>query len=305
LRRPSVPGGRVAGAPISWGVCEVPGWGWQMPAERVLDEMRGLGLKATELGPPGFLPAGADALRARLEHTGLRLIAGFLAVDWLQAAGQSLRETLESTARSLAAAGAEVLVLAAAGGGEGYDSRQRLDPPGWRELARWLAAARELAEAHGLAMAVHPHVGTLVEDGDDVSRLLELTDADLCLDTGHLAVAGVEPLEVARAAPGRIRHVHLKDVDGELAKEVRSGRIAYAAAVARGLYRPLGQGSVDVAELIRHLEAGAFRGWYVLEQDVMLSAEPGPGEGPVRAARESLRWLQKLLDRPVSRAAAR
>jgi inosose dehydratase len=300
-----VPGGRVAGAPISWGVCEVPGWGWQMPAERVLGEMRGLGLKATELGPPGFLPAGGEGLRTRLEHAGLRLIAGFLAVDRLQAAGQALPETLESTVRSLAAAGAEVLVLAAAGGGEGYDSRQRLDPPEWRELARGLAAARELAEAHGLAMAVHPHVGTLVEDGDDVSRLLELTDADLCLDTGHLAVAGVEPLDVARAAPGRIRHVHLKDVDGELAKEVRSGRTTYAAAVARGLYRPLGQGSVNVVELVRHLEAGAFRGWYVLEQDVMLSAEPGAGEGPVRAARESLRWLQKLLDRPVSRAAAR
>jgi inosose dehydratase len=109
---------------------------------------------------------------------------------------------------------------------------------------------------------------------------------------------------VARAAPGRIRHVHLKDVDGELAEEVRSGRIPYAAAVARGLYRPLGQGSAGVAELVRRLEDGAFQGWYVLEQDVMLSAEPGPGEGPVRAAHDSLLWLRRLLDRPASRAAS-
>jgi hypothetical protein len=28
---------RIAAAPISWGVCEVPGWGHQMAAERVLD----------------------------------------------------------------------------------------------------------------------------------------------------------------------------------------------------------------------------------------------------------------------------
>ncbi|MBJ7600938.1 MAG: inosose dehydratase [Candidatus Nephthysia bennettiae] len=269
-----------------------------MPAERVLDEMRALGLEATELGPPGFLPAGGDALRARLEASGLRLVAGFLALDPRRPSGRALPGVLERTVLSLAAAGAEVLVLAAAGGGEGYDRRQRLEPPDWPGLSRWLKAARELAEAHGLGLAVHPHIGTLVEDGDDVGRLLELTDVDLCLDTGHLAVAGVEPLEVAHAAAGRIRHVHLKDVDGELAQEVRSGRISYAAAVARGLYRPLGQGSVDVAELVRHLEAGAFQGWYVLEQDVMLSAEPGPGEGPVRAARDSLRWLQRLLDRP-------
>ena len=45
---------RVAGAPISWGVCEVPGWGHQLPADTVLTGMRRLGLAATELGPDGF-----------------------------------------------------------------------------------------------------------------------------------------------------------------------------------------------------------------------------------------------------------
>ena len=46
---------RIAGAPISWGLCEVPGWGYQLTPERVLSEMRDLGLGATEFGPPGFL----------------------------------------------------------------------------------------------------------------------------------------------------------------------------------------------------------------------------------------------------------
>lgn len=32
---------RVAGAPISWGVCEVPGWGWQYDASTVLAQMGG------------------------------------------------------------------------------------------------------------------------------------------------------------------------------------------------------------------------------------------------------------------------
>jgi hypothetical protein len=47
---------RIAGAPISRGVSEVPGWGHQMRCERVLAEMRELGLAATEAGPDGFLP---------------------------------------------------------------------------------------------------------------------------------------------------------------------------------------------------------------------------------------------------------
>lgn len=29
---------RIATAPISWGVCEMPGWGYQLPAESVLAE---------------------------------------------------------------------------------------------------------------------------------------------------------------------------------------------------------------------------------------------------------------------------
>ncbi|MDQ6743074.1 MAG: TIM barrel protein [Candidatus Dormibacteraeota bacterium] len=305
MTRQPLSASRVAGAPISWGVCEVPGWGWQMPADRVLHEIRALGLEATELGPPGFLPLDGQALQARLAASDLRLVAGFLAVELHLVDGRAWLETLAGAARGLAGAGAEVLVLAAAGGGAGYDHRQRPGPAEWRRLASGVAAAREVAEAEGLALAFHPHVGTLVEGGEDVSSLLQLTDADLCLDTGHLAVAGVDPLTVVEAAAGRIRHVHLKDVDARLAEQVRTGGVAYGAAVAEGLYRPLGSGSVDVAEVVRRLEAAAFPGWYVLEQDVMLSAEPGPCEGPMLAVRESLSWLQNLLDRPVRRAATR
>ena len=35
---------KIAGAPISWGVCEVPGWGYQLSPRRVLAEMSEVGL---------------------------------------------------------------------------------------------------------------------------------------------------------------------------------------------------------------------------------------------------------------------
>ena len=50
---------KIAGAPISWGVCEVPNWGYQMSPERVLTEMKQIGLTATEFGPQGWLPVDA------------------------------------------------------------------------------------------------------------------------------------------------------------------------------------------------------------------------------------------------------
>ena len=52
---------KIAGAPISWGVCEVPNWGYQMTPERVLTEMKQIGLTATEFGPQGWLPIEAEA----------------------------------------------------------------------------------------------------------------------------------------------------------------------------------------------------------------------------------------------------
>ena len=53
---------KIAGAPISWGVCEVPNWGYQMTPERVLTEMKQIGLTATEFGPQGWLPIEAEAV---------------------------------------------------------------------------------------------------------------------------------------------------------------------------------------------------------------------------------------------------
>ena len=71
---------RVASAPISWGICEVPGWGAMLPTPRVLSEMSGLGLTATELGAPGFLPTDPDDVKAELAGYGMTLLGGFTPV---------------------------------------------------------------------------------------------------------------------------------------------------------------------------------------------------------------------------------
>ena len=69
---------RIAAAPISWGVCEVPGWGHQMNADRVLGEMAALGVEATEFGPLGFLPEDAEGRRETLTAHGSKHRARWL-----------------------------------------------------------------------------------------------------------------------------------------------------------------------------------------------------------------------------------
>jgi inosose dehydratase len=67
---------KIAGPPISWGVCEVPGWGYQLPPDRVLTEMREIGLAATELGPEGFLPTEPKRWPTCCPDTGCTRSAG-------------------------------------------------------------------------------------------------------------------------------------------------------------------------------------------------------------------------------------
>jgi len=286
---------RLAGAPISWGVSEVPGWGHQMAAGRVLAEMRGAGLTATELGPPGFLPAGPEALAGTLAAHGLTLVAGFVAAVLHDPArlDAGLAE-IEAAARTLAGAGAGVLVLAAASSTPGYDRRDRLDAAGWTTLAAAVARAGDIARRHALTLAVHPHAGTVVERRDDVRRLLATTGAGICLDTGHLAVAGADPLAVAIEAGDRVRHVHLKDVDAALARRVRGGGLTFTEAVRCGMFRPLGDGDLDVAALVRHLRSAGYVGWCTLEQDRVLTREPLDGEGPAGDARRSVAFYESL-----------
>ncbi|MCP2287383.1 TIM barrel protein [Nocardia amikacinitolerans] len=288
---------RIAAAPISWGVCEVPGWGHVFEAGTVLAEMARLGIAATELGPPGYLPDDPAVLRALLDRFGIRAVGGFLALPLHRAAEDALTAA-QRAAALFAATGAEVLVLAAATGLDGYDARPELDVAEWRTLLDTAAAVRDLAAAHDLRTVLHPHVGTHVETEAEVERFLADSDLDLCLDTGHLLLGGTDPVDLARRHPHRIGHVHLKDVRAELANEVRSGAIEYSDAVRRGLYAPLGRGDIDIAALVRAVREAGYRGWYVIEQDTAL----GPTDPVNSASRDAQHSLRYLADSGIASA---
>lgn len=284
---------RVAAAPISWGVCEVPGWGRVLDAATVLGEMRELGVQATELGPPGYLPRDPAELRALLDGYDLRLVGGFLAVVLHENQEDALKQAEESAAL-FAACGGDVLVLAAATGLDGYDERPKLTDAEWATLVGTAGKIRDIAAAHGLRTVLHPHVGTHVEQRAEVERFLADTDLGLCLDTGHLMIGGTDPVELAQRYPERVGHVHLKDVREDLAAEVRAGRLGYTDAVGRGIYTPLGEGDVDVAAMVRSVQAAGYDGWYVLEQDTALGGS-SPDDLPRRDTERSLAHLAKII----------
>jgi inosose dehydratase len=288
---------KIAGAPISWGVCEVPGWGYQLTPQRVLAEMRDAGLAATELGPDGFLPSDPDELSALVDSHGLSCVGTFAPV-LLHDAGHDPLPDIAGPLDALVACGADVLVLAAATGTDGYDSRPTLDDDQWARMLGNLDRLAAAAAEKGVLAVLHPHVGTMVQTRSDVDRVLAGAQVKLCLDTGHLLIGGTDPLQLAREVPDRIAHAHLKDVDAGLAARVRAGELTYTEAVRGGMYTPLGGGNVDVAGIVTVLRGNGFDGWFVMEQDTILDGEP-TDEGPVRDVATSVAYLRGICQSAV------
>ena len=288
---------RIAGAPVSWGVIEVPDWGYQMPAERVLREAASLGLVALEAGPEGLLPRDPAEVSGVLSGYGLSLVGGFVpAVLHEPDARDGELAFVARRAEFFAAAGADVVVLAAATGSESYEKVAELDEGAWRHLFESLKMVEEICARHGVAVSLHHHYGTVIERDDQILRFLEGSEMGLCLDTGHLVIGGGDPVEMAKLAGDRVNHVHLKDVNLELAERLARRELDFKEAAQKGAFRPLGDGDVDVGEVVGRLEASGYRGWYVLEQDAMVETEPPEGEGPVNDVRKSLRFLETSIE---------
>jgi inosose dehydratase len=287
---------RVATAPTSWGLCEVPGWGVQLPPDRVLPEMRELGFRATEAGPDGYLGETASEIRDRLDRYGLELIGGFLPlVLHEKSARPGALASATRVAEHFHEAGASYLVSAVVVDLD-WSPRRPLSRDEWRRVFDGLERVDEIAADHGLTHVVHPHWGTLIERRDDVLRVLEDSDARFCLDTGHLALGETDPAELAADAGTRIAHVHLKDIDATLGARLRSGELGLVPAVKAGVFRPLGDGDAPVAATMSALESTGYTGWYVLEQDTSVRSEDLPaGEGPAEDVRRSLDYVLGLL----------
>jgi inosose dehydratase len=288
---------RLAAAPISWGVCEVPGWGLQLRPDRVLAEMAELGFRATELGPQGWLPLDGARARAELDRHGLRLVGGFVPVVVHEPELGGTRDHAARAAAQLAAAGADVFVAALVTDLE-WSAPPALDDDAWKRVGAHLREIADFVSSDGLELMLHPHVGTLVESAADVERALEHTDVLWCFDTGHLLIGGVDPVEFVRRHTARIGHVHLKDVDARLAERLRSGALTLVRATQAGLFRPLGEGDARIDEVVRLLDESGYERWLVLEQDIAITgSEPAVGAGPALDVRKSIEFLSTRAPR--------
>lgn len=292
---------RVASAPISWGICEVPGWGAMLPTDRVLGEMAGLGLTATELGAPGFLPSEPQDVTKVLDRFGMTLLGGFTPVVLHDPAQREATiASATATAKLFKQAGATKFISAVVQDMDWSEPRE-LDASERAHMAMMFGVIDEICAEHGLEQVLHSHVQTLVETKDDINRVLDSCDVHFCLDTGHMAIGGQDPVAFAKEAFDRVGHVHLKDVKLEMVPPVLRREVSLMSATQAGLFTPLGQGDVDIIGVVQALEAAGYRGWYVIEQDTAItSGLPESGEGPIHQVTESMEYLTRVVAPTVS-----
>lgn len=270
---------QLATGPVSWGVdfADTP---TNPPWQQVLDEIARSGLPAMELGPVGYLPEDPDTVRRLLSERNL-LSAGSFIFDDMHDPDARARLTgiTERVSKLIAASGGTILSLidkpdatrvATAGR---PDAAPRLDAARWGQMMDQLNALAEVARRYGVHPVVHPHVGGYIEFIDEIEGLVADTDLDLCLDTGHLAYARIDPVALIERYADRLGHMHFKDIRPTILARVDAEHLTFWEAIREGIFCPIGDGLVDIGAVLAVLDKIGYHGFATIEQDRV----PGSG----------------------------
>lgn len=283
---------RIAAQPVSWGINYLPGWGRLLGADQIIREVKELGLSALEY-QPGLFPEDAQAARALFADSGIRPAAGWVPVALAKADRREELETFRKAVSFLADLGAPIATIGAAGPSGDFESGVRLSDEEWGYLGAGFNEITDIAGEFGVKVAVHPHIGTAVETESHVERVLETSSVEFCYDAGHIACAGADPVKIAQLIADRTAHVHLKDVNRQIADRMAAGEIGWAEAVGNGLFTPLGQGDLDLPGILAAYKD--YEGTIVIEQDIRLLEDgSGPAQDPVANMTASLAYLEGI-----------
>jgi inosose dehydratase len=282
---------RIGNAPCSWGVFYPSGN--RITAEGYLDAVSHAGYDLTELGPLGFLGEDPVWIAEALSRRGLTL-AGAAHVHTLAdpASAEALTASLHRLGRLLAALGSHDLILMDESEYYPVTAQGVMDERGWQTAMTMIRNAKALmADSYGIALHIHPHVGTCIEREDQIDRLLAETDVTLCFDTGHHAFWDQDVLAYLAKVWDRIGFIHLKNVDPFVRARVLAGDLGVNASFDYGVMCALADGAVDIPAVMRFLEAKGYGGPVIVEQDPARDAQ----DTPDALARRNLAFLRQCL----------
>jgi inosose dehydratase len=287
---------RLGISPIGWSNDDLPELGGDIPLDTCLAEASEAGFEGIELGHK--FPRDAALLQSLLGDHELHLVSGWYSGRLLERSVAEELVAIEPHRAVLAAMGSAVLVYAETSGGIAGDrtrplSRRPSLPNGhWRDFGIHLTELADRLAERGIRLAYHHHMGTVVETAAEIDRLMASTGGSvgLLLDTGHLAFAGADPVDIAWRHGLRISHVHCKDVRPDVLARARAADQSFLDSVIDGVFTVPGDGAIDFVAVLGALKAANYRGWLVVE------AEQDPAKAPPLVyARRGFAYLSAAL----------
>ena len=262
---------RIGANPIGWSNDDLRSLGGETPLETCLAEAKLAGFAGMELGHK--FPREPIALKAVLDRHGLDLVSGWYSMALLERDAEAEWVAMQDHKNLLEALGARVLIVAETSNAIHGDiavplSRSpRLSEDQWPVFCDRLSTLAGRLAGEDMQLVYHHHMGTVIQTGDDVDRMMQMTRSavHLLLDTGHLTFAGADPAAVARKHRQRISHVHTKDVRADVLANVRRSDLSFLDAVVAGVYTVPGDGMVDYPAVFAGL--GGYDGWVVVEAE--------------------------------------
>lgn len=165
----------------------------------------------------------------------------------------------------------------------------------WDLLTAGLSELGRIANAEGMRLCYHHHMGTGVMIMDDVDRLMASTDPKLLhllFDTGHIYYAGGDPLLLAKKHASRIKHVHLKNIRPGVLADALAQQLSFKEAILAHIFTVPGDpdGCIDFAPIMQVLADHDFRGWLVVE------AEQNPAAAnPLHYATMARQYMRNVI----------
>lgn len=278
-------------APIAWTNDDLPDLGGENTFEQCVSEMALAGFTGSEVG--NKYPKDPDILKKALELRGIEICNQWFSSFLLTKPFEEVEKEFRAQLASLKAMGAGIIgVSEQSHSVQGqqdtpiFGHKYCMDDAEWDVFCKGLNRLGKIAaDEYGICLTYHHHMGTVVQDEDEVERMMEETDAkyvSLLFDTGHFKYCGADPLKMVQKYAGRIKHVHLKDIRPEVVEKVKKEDLSFLEGVRQGTFTIPGDGCIDFEPIFRVLEENGYEGYMVVEAE-QDPARANPLEYAIRA----------------------
>jgi inosose dehydratase len=260
---------------IAWQNDDLPDLTANFTTEGAMKDAGRIGYAGVERGRR--MPADTEGLRAYLNRYGVVLCGGWCSGNLMLASVAEEQAAIRQQVKQFAALNAPCIVYAECSNTvQGslttpVSARPKLSRDEVKGYAAKLTELAKWTADKGVTLAYHHHMGSMIEDAEDIDWLMEGSGPEVALlyDTGHLVFAGADPVAVLDKWGDRVHHVHFKDVRPDKLRWVRDGNRSFLDGVRAGVFSVPGdpQGSIDFQAITDRLGKMAYNGWIVVEAE--------------------------------------